>query len=72
VANLKSDEPASVAQTVTKQIQAGIYYTQAIVGGTSYGLAFDPLTAGPTVVTVTGPPGVGATGLGARIVNVTQ
>ena len=42
----------------TKPIQAGVYYTQAIVAGTSYGLAFEPLANGTTTVSVTGPPGV--------------
>jgi hypothetical protein len=58
VAQLSSDEPAATGQTVTKPIQPGSYYTQALAVGTSYGLAFDPLAAGSTTVTVSGPPGV--------------
>jgi uncharacterized repeat protein (TIGR01451 family) len=57
IARLKSDEPAAMAQSVTKPIKPGIYYTQAIVSGTVYGLAFDPLSGGTTSVTVTGPAG---------------
>jgi len=43
---------------VTKPIKADSYYTQSAISGTSYGLAFDPLAAGNTTVTVSGPPGV--------------
>ena len=58
VAQLSSDEPATTGATVTKPIQQGIYYTQAIVAGTTYGLTFNPVAAGSTTVTVTGPTGV--------------
>jgi hypothetical protein len=71
VAELRSDDSPTGGQTVTKQIQPGAYYSQAVVGGTSYGLALDPTTAGATIVSVTGPPGVGTTGLGGRTVDVT-
>jgi hypothetical protein len=69
-AQLRSDQPAATGQTVTKPIQSGIYYTQAVVGGTSYGLAFDPLAPGTTTVTVTGPAGVGTTTQGSRTITV--
>ena len=47
IAQLRSDQPVATGQTVTKPIQPGIYYTQAIVGGSSYGLTFDPLAGRP-------------------------
>jgi hypothetical protein len=71
VAGLRSDQPATTGPTVTQQIMPGVYYTRATIAGTSYGLAFDPLAEGSTVVTVTGPPGVGTTALGVRTINVT-
>jgi hypothetical protein len=55
VAQLGSDELAAGGQTVTKSILPGFYYTQAVPLGTPYGLVFDPLTAGVTTVTATGP-----------------
>ena len=58
IAQLRSDQPVATGQTVTKPIQPGIYYTQAIVGVSSYGLTFDPLAGGQTSVTATGPAGV--------------
>ncbi|MGQ0735839.1 MAG: hypothetical protein ACT4QD_19570, partial [Acidobacteriota bacterium] len=60
VAQLKSDEPAATGQSVSKPIEANIYYTQWVSpGGISpYGLAFDPIGNGMTTVTVAGPPGV--------------
>jgi hypothetical protein len=58
VARLRSDEPPLIAQTVTKPIQPGIYFTISALGDTSFGLAFDPLANGTTQVTVTGPAGV--------------
>jgi hypothetical protein len=58
IAQLKSDQPAATGQSVTKPIQPGFYYSQAIAGGTFYGLAFDPISGGPTTVTATGPAGV--------------
>lgn len=70
VGTLKSDEPPAAGATVTKQIRTAVHHTQAAVSGTAYGLAFDPREAGTTIVTVTGPPGVGTTGLGVRTVNV--
>jgi hypothetical protein len=59
VGQLRSDEPATTGQTVTKPIQPNAQNTNAIVSGTSFGLAFDPLGGGSTTVTLTGPPGVG-------------
>ncbi len=70
VAQLRSDEPAAVGQTVTKPIVAGRYYTGAVTGSTSYGLAFDPLAAGTTTVTATPPPGIGQTSSAVRTVVV--
>ena len=58
VGRLRSDEPPLIAQSVTKPIQPGIYFTLPAVAGTSWGLAFDPLANGTTTVTVTGPAGV--------------
>ena len=55
VARLSSDQPATTGQVVTKPIQPGIYYTQAVAAGTSYGLGFDPLSNGQTSVSVDGP-----------------
>jgi hypothetical protein len=66
IAQLKSDQPVAAGQSVTKPIQPGFYYTQALLPGTAYGLAFDPISAGSTTVTVTGPPGfttMSATGI---------
>ncbi len=71
IARLKSDEPVATAQSVTKPIQPGIYYTRAILAGTSYGLAFDPLAAGTTTVTATGPLGVISTAQASRTVVIT-
>jgi uncharacterized repeat protein (TIGR01451 family) len=56
-ARLHSDEPAQTGQSVTKPIQQGIYYTQAAAAGTTYGLTLEPLAAGTTTVSVTGPAG---------------
>jgi hypothetical protein len=67
-ARLRSDEPAAVGQSVTKPIRPGIYHTQAAVAGTSFGLAFDPLAAGTTHVSVTGPAGVLTTSQSTRTV----
>jgi uncharacterized repeat protein (TIGR01451 family) len=58
VGQLRSDEPALTAQTVTKPIQPGIYFSLAAGAGTAWGLAFQPLAGGNTTVTATGPPGV--------------
>jgi hypothetical protein len=58
VGRLRSDEPALTGQAVTKPIQPGFYYTQAVAAGTFYGLAFDPLGNGTTAVSVAGPAGV--------------
>jgi hypothetical protein len=68
VARLRSDEPAATGQTVTKPIQANVYFTLAVTSGTTYGLAFDPLGSGTTDVGVTGPPGVGTTSQSTRTV----
>jgi hypothetical protein len=67
-AEVRSDEPALMGQSVTKPIQVGVYYTQAVLPGTSWGLAFVPLAAGTTQVSVTGPPGVGTTTQSTRTV----
>ena len=45
IARLRSDQPAATGQSVTKPIQPGIYYTQAIVGGLVYGLPSTPWRA---------------------------
>jgi uncharacterized repeat protein (TIGR01451 family) len=71
VARLRSDEPALIAQTVTKPIQPNIYFSVAVAAGTSWGLAFDPLANGTTTVTATGPAGVQTmTATGVRTVVV--
>ncbi len=76
VARLRSDEPAATGgqtgQVVRKTIPAGIYYTQAIATGTTYGLAFEPLGTGTTTVTVTAPGAVTMTSTGVRQVQVTS
>jgi uncharacterized repeat protein (TIGR01451 family) len=72
VARLRSDEPVAVGQAVSKPIQAGFYYTQALLAGTVYGLTFDPIANGVTTVTVAGPPGVVTmSNTGVRTVTVT-
>ena len=58
VGRLRSDQPAATGQSVTKPIQPGIYFSQAVAAGTGWGLAFLPLANGTTTVTATGPPGV--------------
>ena len=71
VARLSSDQPAAIGQIVTKPIQPGIYHTQSIVAGTSYGLALDPIGNGTTSVSATGPAGVlTMTTTGTRTVTV--
>lgn len=71
VAQLRSDQPALTGQVVTKPIQPNIYYTVASGAGTSYGLAFDPLAAGTTTVTASGPAGVVTMSTtGARLITV--
>jgi hypothetical protein len=72
VGRLASDQPVAIGQIVTKPIQPGIYYTQAVVAGTSYGLAFDAIGNGVTSVSATGPAGVlTMTATGTRTVTVT-
>jgi hypothetical protein len=71
VAQLGSDEPPALAQTVTKPIQPGIYYTQAIPFGTPYGLVFDPITNGVTTVLVVGPYNTVTAPGGLRTVTIT-
>jgi uncharacterized repeat protein (TIGR01451 family) len=72
VARLRSDEPVAAGATVTKPIRPGLYYTEAVLTGSTYGLIFEPLTNGTAVVTVTGPAGVlTMTTSGQRQVNVT-
>ena len=58
VGRMRSDEPPLIAQSVTKPIQPGMYFTLPVAAGTNWGLAFDPLANGTTTVTVTGPAGV--------------
>ena len=58
VGRLRSDEPPLIAQSVTKPIQPGIYFTLPVAADTNWGLAFDPLANGTTTVTVSGPAGV--------------
>jgi hypothetical protein len=70
VAQLSSDEPAVTGQVVTKPIQPGNSNTVAISPGTTFGLTLDPLAAGSTTVSVTGPTGVGTTTQGVRAVTV--
>ena len=70
VAQLGSDEPVAVGQTVTKPIQPGSYYTQAVPSGTAYGLVFDPLAPGTTTVTATGPFNVITTSQAIRTVMI--
>ncbi len=72
VAQLRSDQPAATGQVVTKPIQPNIYYTNAIVPGTSYGLGFDPLGGGTTTVTVAGPAGVVGVPVAGATVTVTS
>jgi hypothetical protein len=57
VLHLRSDEPPATGIAVSKPIQPGWYFTNAITTGTSWGLALEPLTPGSALVTVTGPPG---------------
>jgi hypothetical protein len=72
VAQLYSDEPVTTGQSVTKPIKNPLYYNDNVLGSTSYGLAFDPLAAGSTTVTVVGPPGVNTMSVnGVRTVGVT-
>jgi hypothetical protein len=70
VAQLSSDEPAVTGQVVTKPIQPGNSNTVAISPGTTFGLTLDPLAAGSTTVSVTGPTGVGTTTQGVRAITV--
>jgi flagellar basal body-associated protein FliL len=73
VARLRSDEPAPGGQTgqvVRKTINAGTYYTHPITAGTTYGLAFEPLSNGSTTVTVTAPGALTMTTTGVRGVTV--
>jgi hypothetical protein len=75
VARLRSDEPAETGgqtgQVVKKTINQGFYHTRAITTGTSYGLAFEPLSNGSTTVTVTAPGALTMTSTGVRPVTVT-
>jgi hypothetical protein len=74
-ARLRSDEPAATGgqtgQVVKKTINPGIYHTQAITTGTTYGFAFEPLSNGSTTVTVTAPGALTMTSTGVRPVTVT-
>ncbi len=60
VGQLKSDQPVTAGQTVTKVIEPNFYYPQWVspLGISPYGLAFDPTGAGTTTITVSGPPGM--------------
>ena len=71
VGRLRSDEPVTTGQTVTKPIKPGVYYTLAVVSGSVYGLTFEPLGEGTTTVSVTGPAGVLTTTNSTRQVQVT-
>ncbi len=71
VAELRSDEPVTTGQVVTKPIQPNFYYTNSIAPGTSQGLAFRPLAAGTTSVSATGPSGVIGVDGATRTVSVT-
>ena len=70
VAQLKSDQPVTTAQTVTKPIQPAVASTQAVAGGTIYGLAFDPLAQGTTTVTVSAPAALTMSTTGSRTVTI--
>jgi hypothetical protein len=70
VGRLRSDEPPASAQTVTKPIVPGQYYSLAAGGTTAWGLAFVPLGAGTTTVTATAP-GFVTMPAGVRQVEVT-
>jgi hypothetical protein len=70
-AQLGSDEPPTVGQTVTKPIKPGFYYTEHVTGGTPYGLSFDPIAPGTTTVVVTGPFNSITAPSGARNVTIT-
>jgi hypothetical protein len=67
-AQLGSDQPVAIGQTVTKPILPGFYYTQAVPFGTQYGLVFDPLAPGTTTVTATGLFNVISTSQASRMV----
>ena len=73
IAQLKSDQPVATGQSVTKPIEAGTSTTRKPpLPGTSYGLAFDPIAAGSTTATVTGPPGfVTMSSSGVQTVTIT-
>ena len=58
VGRLHSDEPVASGQSVTKPIKPGTYFTIASQPDTIFGLAFEPLANGTTVVTAAGPAGV--------------
>jgi hypothetical protein len=70
-AQLGSDQPVALGQTVTKPILPGFYYTQAVPFGTQYGLVFDPLAPGTTTVTATGTFNVITTSQASRMIVIT-
>ena len=58
VGRLHSDEPVQSGGSVTKPIPEETYFTHAVLPGSTYGLRFEPLSAGTTTVSVAGPPGI--------------
>jgi hypothetical protein len=71
VGRLHSDEPVSSGQGVTKPIMPGMYFTIATEPDTTFGLSFEPLANGTTVVTASGPAGVRTmTSTGVRPVEI--
>jgi hypothetical protein len=71
VGRLHSDEPAASGQSVTKPIMAGNYFSVGTGPDPIYGLGFEPLANGTTVVTATGPAGTRTmTATGIRTVEV--
>jgi hypothetical protein len=71
VGRLHSDEPAASGQSVTKPIMPGSYFSIGTGPDPIYGLGFEPLANGTTVVTATGPAGVRTmTATGIRTVEV--
>jgi hypothetical protein len=71
LARLRSDEPATVGQSVTKPILAGNYHTVHVPPSTGFGLGFEPLAAGTVVISAVGPAGVISTGQASRTVMIT-
>jgi hypothetical protein len=70
-ASLRSDQPVASGQSVTKPIQPGIYFTQAVTAGTIFGLGFTPVSQGSVTISATGPAGVVSTSNASRTVAIT-